>query len=159
MSLIGGDRVAIVTGGILINADLPAVGDVRVGVAYGAAGVEYTGTYDAAASSFTPTGSAAPFLSAFGEAVQYTPRGGAARDIRAVVDRNPPAVMDGLALGITPLAIISVANSATTGISTAEIDTGGDTISYAPRLGEAPQARLVVDATRQDDDMIEVVVI
>jgi hypothetical protein len=74
----------------------------------------------------------------FGEPVVYTKRGGVTRTINAVVYRTPPVTYD---QGVkSPALQIDVANSATTGISTAEIDYGSDTITVAQRIGGAAKA-------------------
>src|SRR5688572_23603326 len=69
----------------------------------------------------------------FGESVIYTKKSGTARTINAVVDRFPPQIGEG---GMTaPSFIITVTNDATSGISSSEVDYGGDTITVAQRIG------------------------
>jgi hypothetical protein len=80
------------------------------------------------------------FLPDFGEDVVYTPRNGAPRTIKAIVRRNPPAYVGSNGQPVAPIAEIEVANSATTGISSAELDTGGDAVTVAPRIGGTARA-------------------
>lgn len=75
----------------------------------------------------------------FAEAVIYTPRNGTARTINAIVDRNPPALATSPGDPM-PLMTVSVANNATTGISSAELDVGGDTITVAYRIGRTAKS-------------------
>jgi hypothetical protein len=67
----------------------------------------------------------------FGESVVYTKRDSTTRDIVAIVDRDPP--VHGQAL--RPKMRLVVANNSTTGISSAELDTG-DTITVPYRIGD-----------------------
>jgi len=73
----------------------------------------------------------------FDEAVIYTKPDGSTRAIRGWVNRTPPEQYQGQAM---PLAEVLVANSSTKGISSAEIDFGGDTIAVALDLGKPAQA-------------------
>src|SRR4051812_19063039 len=82
----------------------------------------------------------------FGEPVTYTPFGGAARAINAVVWRFPPKEGDARGHRMR----IMVANSATTGIASSEVNPSGDTVTLAYRPGQTPRAytiRLVADDT------------
>jgi len=81
--------------------------------------------------------SGAPALAdQFGEAVTYKPRGGGTRAITAIrVVRHPPSKVDDVTGAEEPTMEIEVYNNSTTGISSAEIDTGGDLITVASRFG------------------------
>lgn len=80
----------------------------------------------------------------FSEAVVYTPSNPSAsnpkRTINAVIQRNPPAPLRAAPDYIGPRMIVQVANDATLGISSASLDTGGDTITVAYRIGATPIA-------------------
>jgi len=78
------------------------------------------------------------FADTFGEPVTYTKRSGASRVITAIVTRYPPAPAG--ADYRQPAMDVSVVNSATTGISAAEVDFGGDTIAVALKPGGAARA-------------------
>ncbi len=99
---------------------------------------------------------AALFLGDFGESIVYKPRptqavpSPAPRTITAIVDREPPAFLleaNGLAV---PTVHIIVRNSATMGISSDEIDTGGDQVDVALRLGQAATTKRIVRIVQQD---------
>ena len=97
---------------------------------------------------------AVEMLAAFGESVTYWPAGGGSRAITAVIDRNPPRELDGLPHGHTKEWIVLVANSSTTGISSSEIDCGGDKIEIPARMGEVAQKRRIVNILSQDSGAI-----
>ena len=63
----------------------------------------------------------------FGESVTYTPRGGSARTISVVVDRNPE---------VEAVIVIEARNHATLGISPTETGFIGGTVSVPMRVGE-----------------------
>ena len=70
-----------------------------------------------------------------GESVTYNPRAGGARVITAIVTRNPPAPVGAPDGAMLPSLIVTVENDSTSGISSAEIDCGDDTITLAERVG------------------------
>ena len=96
----------------------------------------------------------ADFLAVFGETVTYWLASGGSRSITAVVDRERPADLDGAPHGSAPLLVIEVANDSTTGISSDEVDTGGDKIEVAVRIGESAQKRLIKKIISQDAGMM-----
>lgn len=84
---------------------------------------------------------AADLLEVLGEDVSYTPRGGVARTIRAIVDRSPPQRIDARGNVFTPRLTIQVLNDATDGIDSASMDAGGsDRVSLAYRPGTTAQS-------------------
>jgi len=98
------------------------------------------------------TGDAQTFLHDFGETVTYKPRSGKPRAIKAVVDRSPPAPVEPGA--IAPLATITVANDQHEGIASDQLDTGGDEVDMAVRVGAEPTTRTITALLDQDDGMI-----
>lgn len=76
----------------------------------------------------------------FAERVVYCPREGRPRSIMAHVNRNPPAPVDG-STGIAPRAIVTVANDSVYGISSTEVDNGGDKIDIALKQGDTASSR------------------
>lgn len=80
----------------------------------------------------------------FAEAVTYKPRVGSARAIYADVVRKPPATPEELRTEKVPSLLITVQNSATTGIAAAELDTGGDRIALKLRLGDAKDTDILL---------------
>lgn len=71
-------------------------------------------------------------MDGFAEVVTYTKAGGGTRTINAIVDRDPPMIDSKV---VRPKMQITVANNSTTGIASAELDTG-DTITVAYRIGD-----------------------
>lgn len=69
----------------------------------------------------------------FSESLTYTKPAGTTRAISGVVNRQTPENYQGV---VGPLAEIVVPNSATVGISSAELDLGGDTITLALTIGK-----------------------
>lgn len=77
------------------------------------------------------------FADTFGEDVIYTPYGGSARTIKAIVKRNPDAQIGPDGEALAPLLEITVENHATRGISTATMNGhGADKVTVAVRKGE-----------------------
>lgn len=88
------------------------------------------------------------------EDVIYTPRVGAARPISAQVHREIPET-DETQQGATVSAIrVLVRNSLTVGVSAAEVNTGGDTLVLAERLGQTPRALPIIEVISQDAGML-----
>lgn len=92
--------------------------------------------------------SAAPnLLKAFGESVVYYPRGSSVgRTIKAIVDRSE-----------APQFVVRVKNDPGDGISSQELDTGGDEISFSLREGEDSVRRSVVSLLDDSSGMTRVV--
>ena len=93
--------------------------------------------------------------SEFAEQVTYYPRGGGeSRTIEAVVFRESiePYAED----EVTSLDVfqIHVANDAVDGISSNEIDTGGDAIDVAPRDGKSVVRKRITRILTQDQGML-----
>ena len=76
-------------------------------------------------------------LDNFGESITYLPASGAARSITAIVERDPPAIFDAAGNAVLPKATIRVYNSATSGISSNEVDIGSDEIEMLLKVGDA----------------------
>lgn len=75
------------------------------------------------------------------------------RSIRAVVVRNQVSVFNPDEQILTEFEV-RVANDSTIGISSAELDTGGDQIMLAPRIGETPVKKSVQYLTEHDEGML-----
>ena len=115
------------------------------------------------------------FLTEFGEPITYYPSGkigdtitgsgdilsiatlgifrqdDSGRQITAIVDRGQPTGLDGAPHGNAPLATIEVANDPTIGISSSEVDTGGDKVEVALRIGETVQQRRITEVLENQD--------
>lgn len=94
------------------------------------------------------------FQTVFGDTVTYKPRGGGTRSISAVITRERPEGLDGAPHGHAPVVTIEVINDSTTGISSDEVDTGGDNVNLAVRLGDTPQDRPIVNIISTDAGMM-----
>jgi len=101
------------------------------------------------------TQDAAVYLSDFGEAVVYRPRAGQPRPIRALVDRSPPAPVAEAPGALAPRIRLVVRNDDRLGVSSREVDTGGDRVEVAVRLGRAPESLAVVRVAAQDAGLVE----
>jgi len=89
------------------------------------------------------------------ETVVYTPLGGSPRTITVNVDRQPPERLGDEGRVYRPMMEIDVANSATTGISATELNTGGDSITIAyPKGGTVEAHRIIGAIITQDAGMI-----
>jgi hypothetical protein len=90
----------------------------------------------------------------FAELVTYYPRSGSQREINAVVNRDAIALIPEDGDAVTCVFEVSVVNSRTTGISSIEIDTGGDMISFSPRVGEPVSRRSITRILSHDEGML-----
>lgn len=99
---------------------------------------------------------AANLLTALGaETITYKPSVGDARNIGAIVQRPGPRAMDGAPDGIIPALIIHVLNDSTEGISSDELNLGGDKVTVALREGETPVDRAIKALLSVDSAMME----
>lgn len=91
----------------------------------------------------------------FAESVLYLPKCGWERSINAVVERTQytSVTEDG---GQVVLAVwqVHVSNDATAGISSAELNLGGDKISFPPRDGQDAVSKTVLQLLTQDHGML-----
>jgi hypothetical protein len=100
-------------------------------------------------------------VNTFGEQVVYYPHVGygespTSRTINAVVIRNQIVTLDADGgESVVPVFEVYVANDATSGISAAELDTGGDQISLAVREGKTPERRSIVHLVNQDHGCLQ----
>lgn len=75
-------------------------------------------------------------LNQFGESITYLPRAGGTRSITAIIEREPPAIFDAAGNTVLPQFIVRVYNSCRSGISSKEIDTGGDEVEFLRKIGD-----------------------
>ncbi len=94
------------------------------------------------------------FLAEFGEAVTYYPKGGSSRDINAVVDRNPVAGINGVPHGNASQVIVKVKNDSDDGISSSEVNVGGDHIKFAVRIGKTATQKRITGIPWEDVGMM-----
>lgn len=108
--------------------------------------------------------SAAVFLNAsdFAEAVTYYPTAYPGQPIRspraitAVVEREQITVVREDGDTVAPVWRVHIANDSVTGISSTELNLGGDQIMLAPRDGKTPERRTIVELVEQDHAMLVV---
>lgn len=99
-------------------------------------------TLKAAASSF--------MLLPGAETIIYRPRTGSARAISAVISRNDAEPLPGVAGGSRPRLELLVMNDAINGISSATIDTGGDSVDAALVVDETPKRLRITEVLDHD---------
>lgn len=96
-----------------------------------------------------------PIIDLYGEAVVYYLGGsGTGRTILAIVDRGNVERLDGAPAGHAEVIEIEVANIATIGISSSEVNTGADKVSVSKRIGETAVSRRITRIISQDAGMI-----
>jgi hypothetical protein len=87
----------------------------------------------------------------FAEVILYTSKGGAAKEIPAIVDRSRrlnPAEEDSSRVALNE-AEIFIANDAANGVLS--VNKGGDAVSLPQRVGDANVNWIVVDILNQDE--------
>jgi len=84
------------------------------------------------------------------EAILYTPKGGTAKSIKAIIDRRRiiPAGEDSGRTLINQVEIV-IANDSTYGVSS--VNKGGDTVSLPERIGGVNVTWTVSDIVKQDE--------
>ena len=92
-------------------------------------------------------------LRQLGESVTYYAGGtGAGRAVSALIERDVQVITDE---GVPALqTFITVTNDATIGISSTEIDTGRDKVSFSLRIGESPQIRQIATVASTDNGRV-----
>jgi len=96
--------------------------------------------------------------SEFGEVILYTPKGGTAKEIPAIVNRSrglSPAEEDSGRAALNE-AEISIANDAENGVIS--VNKGGDTVSLPQRVGDANVDWVVVDILDQDEGVFHLLI-
>lgn len=99
--------------------------------------------------------------SAFAETVTYHPRLFKSGDVRTARTITAIVIREGLQTvsedggeTITPVFEVHITNSSTTGISSSELDTGGDQIALPIRDGLTPSKRTITRLVTQDHGML-----
>lgn len=91
----------------------------------------------------------------FAEPVVYIKRTGKARSVFAIVVRDSLSILPEDGDTITPVFEIHVANDASSGIFSDELDLGGDCIAFAVRVGEKPTRRTITKLLAHDEGMLQ----
>lgn len=108
------------------------------------------------------TADAEMFVATFGETVVYTPLGGEGRNILAVVDRHPAAGGPGGRVAVPRIAVgacnrqTAISDDEVGGIGSAEVNTGGDTVTLARRLKKAAETLQLTRVIGHDEGMMHV---
>lgn len=95
----------------------------------------------------------------FGEVVTYRPRAGnTARDIRAMVERDPNAIISETGELLGRRIMLLVENNACRGILSGSVDTGGDEVSLTTRSDSRATTvtRPIVRVMEDDGPMVRV---
>lgn len=109
------------------------------------------------------SGTSHAFLAHFGETVVYRPHAGAARSIKADVNRNLPAPIDELGRSLAASLIVTVRNVATSidtddkgcgGITATELLLNRDQIELSRVVGSLAGPRLITAIVEQDEGML-----
>ena len=91
----------------------------------------------------------------FAESITYVFRAGGSRTIKAIVDREPPAIYDAAGEVVLPDYAITIHHDTVTGVEASEIDTGGDSTHLLADLGDASTTAVtVMTIVSQDFGMI-----
>lgn len=106
--------------------------------------------YDDGVTPFAPASDVIAMCNTMGESITYTPSHGAARTIKAIIDRGPRETLDGMGMSHGPGLTLHVANHPTSGISSAEIDTATDTITLPARYGRSGEVRSILGVSDHD---------
>ena len=93
-------------------------------------------------------------VSDFAETATYITRDGLRRCIDVVVERQNLQTLSEYSGSVTPVFIVHVANTCTRGISSDELNLGGDSIELAIRVGEEVSERTIVQLMEHDEGML-----
>lgn len=97
----------------------------------------------------------ARLLAAYGETVVYVPSGGTERSISAIVRRVAIALAGPSNAYAAPAIVITVANDATLGISSSELNLGLDNVKVAQRPGQTQQSRPISKVVQCNDSLLQ----
>ena len=87
--------------------------------------------------------------------IVYYPRSGGSRTIEAIVEYLGPQQVAGLAGGSRPQMDVYVRNNSATGISSAQVDTGGDKLDVPLRYGKSAKKVRINEVIAQDKAMLK----
>lgn len=90
----------------------------------------------------------------FAEAVTYYPRQAQSRPINAVVVRDPLALFGPDGDDVLPVFEVHVQNDSVLGISSDELNQGGDSLEFPVRIGQPNSVRTITRLISHDDAML-----
>lgn len=91
----------------------------------------------------------------FAETVTYHPFREQPRAINAVIERQQMSLNPEDGDILSPVFFVHVANDSQTGISSDELNVGGDQIEIAVRVGEQPRLRTIQRLLYHDEGIID----
>ena len=110
------------------------------------------------ATQFAGTG-ARNLIKQFGETVgYYNAAGGPVRNVSAIVERRESVIIAEVGDLNGQFVIVRTLDDSTDGIASSELNTGGDEISVALRVGTTAERRSVARVLNNDNGMTRVLV-
>jgi hypothetical protein len=91
----------------------------------------------------------------FAETAVYYPLTGGERNVSVVVERQQIQVLPEDGDNNTPVFLVHVANNATTGITSEQLNIGGDRLAFADRVGDVIRERTILRLLNHDEGMLE----
>jgi len=88
------------------------------------------------------------------ENVTYVKRDGICRTINVVIDRQALQILTEAGDTVIPNFEVHVSNSATLGISSSELNLGGDSLEFAIRVGVEVSKRSITKLLGHDEGML-----
>jgi hypothetical protein len=83
-------------------------------------------------------------LDQFGESIVYVPSSGGSRPITAIIERDPPAILNAAGNTVLPSFTVRVYNSCRSGISSKELNSGTDQLKFVRKIGDVQPATFSV---------------
>ena len=90
------------------------------------------------------------------DTITYWPRVGGSRTIKAIIDYPGPEAISGLAGGSRPILDVYIENNSIRGITSAEVDTGGDKLDLPMRYNLAAKRMRIIKIAAQDKSILHV---
>jgi len=95
-------------------------------------------------------------LTQFGEPITYMPNGGESRTVKAIVERDPPAIFDAVGNAVLPAATIRIRSCKNSGVPAKDVDTGKDQFEFVLKIGETvPKRYSVMQLISQDSGVTQ----
>lgn len=98
-------------------------------------------------------------LALHGEPITYLPGTGGSRVVQAIVNRDPPELLDGTGNVVKPRATIQVYNSRLTGIDSKLLDIGRDEILFSLRIDDQTVERFTFQVMPSSSGGVTVLVV
>jgi hypothetical protein len=90
----------------------------------------------------------------FAEVVTYYKRNGVSREVDAVIIRDGFAQLGEDPDNVIPMFEVHVGNTQQRGITSEELDRGGDQLAFPVKVGEKPTKRSIVRLVSHDEGML-----